>query len=110
MIFGSWSRRRASACFSGEAECSSGGTASALGRLPFRRCGRVVPGPGEPVGVTPSEPGGRLHGIGDRGEALCAPAVHVGGGGSYPGTGALRRRWGANVRRLTALIPLGSCP
>src|SRR3954454_10348218 len=79
MIFGSWSRRRASACFSGEAACSSGGTASALGRLPFRRGGRVVPGPAEPVGVTPSEPGGRLHGIGDPAEELCATAVHVGG-------------------------------
>jgi hypothetical protein len=50
MIFGSPSRRRLGC--SGEGACSSGGTASTLGRLAFRRCGRVVSGLALPVGMT----------------------------------------------------------
>jgi hypothetical protein len=73
----SWSRRRLGDCCSGEAACSSGGTASTLGRLPFRRCGRVFSGLALPVGMTYSEPGSRLHGLGDPAEELCATAVHV---------------------------------
>jgi hypothetical protein len=75
MIFGSSSRRRLGP--SGEAACSSGGTAGTLGRVPFRRCGRVVSGLALPVGMTLSEAGSRLHGLGDAAEELCATAVHV---------------------------------
>lgn len=44
------SRRRL--CCPREAACSSGGSASTFGRLPFRCCGRVVSGPALPVGMT----------------------------------------------------------
>jgi hypothetical protein len=77
MIFGSSSRRRSGDCCLGEAACSSGGAASTLGRLPFRRCGRVVSGLAVPLGMTCSEPGGGLHSLGDPDEELCATAVHV---------------------------------
>jgi hypothetical protein len=77
MIFASSSRRRLGDCCSGEAACSSGGTASTLGHLPFRRCRRVVSGLALPVSMTQSEPASCLHSLGDPAKELCATAVHV---------------------------------
>jgi len=45
--------------------------------MPFRRCGRVVPGLALPVGMTHSEAGSRLHGLRDAAEEVCATAVHI---------------------------------